>query len=62
MSFHSLRHAAASRLIEAGLSPTVVSKVLGHKNPHVTLTVYAHLFNRQQSDEQVRAAMGGGFL
>lgn len=30
VSFHKLRHAAASRLIEAGLSPVVVAKILGH--------------------------------
>lgn len=57
VSFHKLRHAAASRLINAGLSPVVVAKVLGHTDATVTLRVYAHLFDRQRTDEAVRLAL-----
>jgi integrase len=57
VSFHDLRHAAASRLIDAGLSPVAVADFLGHEDSTVTLRVYAHVWNRQKTDEAVRAAM-----
>jgi integrase len=59
VSFHKLRHAAASRLIEAGLSPVVVARILGHSDATVTLRVYAHLFDRERTDEAVRRALEG---
>lgn len=58
--FHDLRHAAASRLIDAGLDPVTVAAVLGHDDPHVTLQVYAARFNAQRKDEAVRLALAGG--
>jgi integrase len=59
--FHDLRHAAASRLIAAGLDPVTVAGVLGHKDPTVTLRVYAHQFDRRQKakGDRVRAALAG---
>jgi hypothetical protein len=57
VSFHKLRHAAASRLIDAGLSPVVVAKILGHTDATVTLRIYAHQFDRQRTDEAVRQAL-----
>jgi integrase len=57
VTFHDLRHAAASRLIDAGLSPVTVASVLGHRDSTVTLKVYAHRFDRQKRDEDVRAAL-----
>jgi integrase len=59
LTFHSLRHVAASRLIDAGLSPVAVASVLGHVDSTVTLKVYAHLFDRRSTHEAVRLAMGG---
>jgi integrase len=41
-SLHSLRHTHGSQLLAAGVPITDVSKRLGHANPHVTATVYAH--------------------
>jgi integrase len=41
-SLHSLRHTHGSHLLAAGVPLTDVSKRLGHVNPHVTATVYAH--------------------
>lgn len=58
LTFHDLRDAAASRLIDAGLDPVTVAGVLGHDDPSVTLKTYAHRFNRQQRDEQIRLALG----
>lgn len=59
LTFHDLRHAAASRLISNGLDPVTVAAVLGHSDPHVTLKVYAHLFNRDQRDDAIRRALEG---
>lgn len=42
VSLHTLRHTHGSHLLAAGLPLTDVSKRLGHVNPHVTATVYAH--------------------
>ena len=41
-SLHTLRHTHGSQLLAAGVPLTDVSKRLGHTNPHVTATVYAH--------------------
>ena len=57
LTFHDLRHAAASRLIGAGLDPVTVASVLGHEDATVTLSVYGHLYNRRRTDEAVRAAL-----
>lgn len=44
--FHALRHSHASALIASGLDVLTVSRRLGHGNPTVTLTTYAHLFEK----------------
>jgi len=44
--FHALRHSHASALIASGLDVVTVSRRLGHGTPMVTLTVYAHLFEK----------------
>ena len=49
--FHSLRHSAASRMVQAGVDLYVVQKLLGHSVITVT-EKYAHL-----SDESLRAAV-----
>ncbi|HEX8518378.1 MAG TPA: tyrosine-type recombinase/integrase, partial [Pseudonocardia sp.] len=41
---HGLRHTAASLAIQAGATVVLVSRMLGHSSPTVTLNVYAHLF------------------
>lgn len=53
---HDLRHAAASLLIAAGLTPVEVAAQLGHADPGVTLKIYSHLFDRRLSHERTRAA------
>jgi integrase len=40
--FHDLRHTAASLMLNHGVPPIVVSKILGHANASITLTIYAH--------------------
>jgi integrase len=39
--FHDLRHAHASRLLEAGVHPKVVSEPLGHSSVSFTLDTYS---------------------
>lgn len=42
--FHALRHTFATRACEAGMDIKTLSEILGHKNPSVTLSRYAHSF------------------
>lgn len=44
IKFHGLRHSCASRLINAGVSPLLVSKHLRHSSVKETLDTYSHLF------------------
>lgn len=39
--FHDLRHTAATRMIESGISIVAVSKILGHSDIKMTMR-YAH--------------------
>lgn len=40
--FHVLRHTFATRALEVGMDVKTLSEILGHQNPSVTLTRYAH--------------------
>ena len=40
--FHSLRHTFATRAIECGIDIKSLADILGHKNPNITLSRYAH--------------------
>jgi integrase len=48
--FYNLGHTVASLLLNHGISALVVSKILGHSNPSVTLTIYAHSSLDMQSE------------
>jgi integrase len=56
--FHQLRHTYASMLIAQGLDPAQVCSQMGHANPAITLRIYTHLFDRRNSREKIRAAVG----
>ncbi len=43
LTFHQLRHGAASLLLNQGVPVPVVSKYLRHRNPSITMTTYAHI-------------------
>jgi integrase len=43
MPFHDLRHTAATHMLEDGIPPHVVARVLGHANVGVTLGMYEHV-------------------
>lgn len=55
VSFHGLRHTAASVMLARGVPLLVVSRQLGHRNPNVTAEVYAHLLHDAQLDEAMSA-------
>lgn len=41
--FHDLRHTCASLLLLAGVNPKIVSAMLGHADPSITLRIYSHV-------------------
>jgi integrase len=53
ITFHGLRHSHASQLIAGGVAITTISKRLGHANSAITLSIYAHMFD---SDDSAAAA------
>jgi integrase len=59
VTFHSMRHAFASRMIHRGISSTVLAKLMGHESSAITERRYIHLFDRQRTDDAVREAMAG---
>jgi integrase len=61
LSLHSLRHGFASLLIASGLDVVFVSRQLGHANPNVTLSVYAHEFARREHGEAAREALQASY-
>lgn len=50
MSFHGLRHCAASLMLASGADIAVVSKLLGHASISITADVYGHLIGTVASD------------
>lgn len=44
LSMHKLRHTSASILISQGLDPVSVAARLGHSDPSITLSIYAHAY------------------
>lgn len=52
---HMLRHTFATRCIESGMSPVVLSKILGHKSIEITLNTYTDVFNKYQNEELKKA-------
>lgn len=41
------------------LTPVQVAAILGHADPNITLKVYAHLWGKGKSDEDIRQALSG---
>lgn len=46
--FHDLRHTAASLMLNHNIPVLVVSGILGHSKPSVTLDIYAHIYHQSQ--------------
>jgi integrase len=56
VTFHDLRHFAASALIASGVSVKAVQSFLGHATASETLDTYGHLW--PSDDDAIRAAIG----
>jgi integrase len=56
LSFHGLRHSAASLMLAGGADIAVVSKLMGHASISITSDIYAHLVGTVASDAVNRAA------
>jgi integrase len=59
--WHDLRHVAASALIAEGASVPYISRCLGHANPAITLSIYAHEFARVEHADRTRERMEEAF-
>ena len=59
--FHDLRHSFASNLLAAGVDVVTVSRLMGHANPQITLTIYSHVIPKQRhgASELLAALMQG---
>jgi integrase len=57
ISFHSMRHAFASRMIARGIEPVTLAKLMGHEDARITLSRYAHVYDKRRTDDAVRKAM-----
>jgi integrase len=53
---HGLRHSFASQLLDRGKSVGEVTKLLGHKDSHVTLKIYIHFSKEKSTATQELAA------
>lgn len=60
--FHDLRHSFASMMLSGGARVDVVSRMLGHASPAVTLNVYAHILpgDEDEAVARLQRAIGGG--
>ena len=56
VTFHTLRHTFATRAIEQGMDILVLSKILGHADPSITLNKYGHALPNHKKDnmEKIR--------
>jgi integrase len=57
LTFHQLRHAAASRLIASGLDDELIADQLGHGDTNLTRRVYGHVYDRSAKAEAIRKAL-----
>ena len=55
VTFHAFRHTHAIQLIDSGVDIVTISRRLGHAKPDITLRIYAHLF--QKDDSKAAAAI-----
>lgn len=51
MASHSLRHTYATRCIEAGVTPVVLQRLMGHTDVSITLNTYTSVFDEYKETE-----------
>lgn len=56
MRWHDLRHAAATLMLTAGVTPRTVMEQLGHSTITLTMNTYAHVAPGLQRDASDRLA------
>jgi integrase len=56
LRFHDLRHSVATTLLSAGYDLAIVAGRLGHRDPTITLRVYAHAL--EERDRQAAVTLG----
>jgi len=61
LTFHCLRHTAASRWIAEGRSVSFVQGQLGHKTPALTLSTYTHQWGRATEEVAAREAADAAY-
>ncbi len=59
--WHDLRHSFASAMIQAGADVVFLAAQLGHANPSITLSIYAHEFAQAQHGDKMRGLLEGQF-
>lgn len=62
LSLHDLRHTFVCRLIAAGLDVVEVQRQAGHKNPAITLRLYAGQFERAKRRDALRQKIAASGL
>ena len=60
-TFHDLRHSFASMLIAGGADVVFLSRQLGHANPAITLSIYAHAFAQRDHGDRLMAQLEAGY-
>jgi integrase len=50
-NIHDLRHTHATHLLQEGWPIATVSRRLGHANPAITLSIYAHAITDMHGDD-----------
>jgi len=59
LTFHGLRHSAATQWVANGLDPRTVQHRLGHADPRLVLRLYAHALS--EADRRAAAASSSIF-
>lgn len=61
-NYHSLRHTLATTLIENGMQPKAVQKILGHSRVSVTTDTYLHLTEKMEREAaDIMDSLAGDF-
>jgi integrase len=50
LTIHGLRHTAATLMLSDGVPTKIVSEMLGHSSPVITLAIYAHVLPGMAED------------